>query len=200
MVVQPQAVALHAWVVGSQHSPAVQSESLQQPTQAPLQHTWLPLHCDAVVQPQAVALHACVSGSQHSPAVQSESLQHPTQALLQHTWLALHSALVVQPQAAALHVCVERSQHVPPTQSPLEQQLPFKHTGTAIPASDLRASAFASGIRTFASLPVWPDASDPCRGFPASEDRVVASIPASLPETVDPPLPHAASTRPSVTT
>ena len=195
-----QPVVMQVWLCVLQHSPAVQSASVQHPAHAPLQQTWPPLHWADVVQPHDFALHSCVTVPQHSPAVQSESLQQPTHALLQHTWPPLHSALVVQPQAAALQVWVVVSQHAPPTQSPSVQQLPRMQTGTWGPASGPRASTPASGVRALASWPLWPPpASGLGLGVPVSGERVVTSLPASAPGAVDPPLPQAASTRPNAT-
>jgi hypothetical protein len=109
----------------SQHWPAKQSESLQQPSvQLPLQHV-PPLHCALVVQPQVAVLQVWSVVSQHWSARQSAVVQQPEmQAPLQQRSPFEHWLVLSHPQAAALQVCMEVSQHSPATQSAVVQQLP----------------------------------------------------------------------------
>jgi hypothetical protein len=82
----PAVVHVCDWTL--QHSPAVQSPSLQQALagrQAPPQQCAPEPHCASFVHPQLAALHVCVVASQQAPAVQSLVVQHPAHAPLQHT-------------------------------------------------------------------------------------------------------------------
>ena len=129
-------MAPQTWVVGSQHSPARQSASVQQPlVQLPLQQMPLP-HCALLVQPQLAALQTWVAVSRHCPARQSAVEQQPeTHAPLQHVWPFAHWLVLAQPQAAALQAWVAVSRHsVRPGSPKSTQQAPGRQCFPPPPA------------------------------------------------------------------